>query len=71
LLEADGLLVGDQVPYSGKEYNAAIERHFESEGRPYLYLEIRQDLIADDAGQEEWAERLHRICNRVALNFMV
>ncbi|MEZ5743217.1 MAG: N-formylglutamate amidohydrolase, partial [Sphingomonadaceae bacterium] len=71
LLEADGLLVGDQVPYSGKQYNAAIERYFESEGRPYLYLEIRQDLIADDAGQEEWAERLHRICNRVALNFMV
>jgi predicted N-formylglutamate amidohydrolase len=67
LFEAEGLNVGDQLPYSGKQYNAAIERHVESEGRPYLYIEIRQDLIADAAGQEEWAARLHRICNRVAL----
>ncbi len=68
LLEADGLIVGDQLPYSGKIYNAAIERHVESEGRPYLYIEIRQDLIEDAAGQAEWAERMHRICNRVALS---
>lgn len=67
LLEAEGLIVGDQLPYSGKVYNAAIERHVESEGRPYLYIEIRQDLIADEAGQAEWAERLTRICNQVAL----
>ena len=68
LLEADGLIVGDQLPYSGKQYNAAIERHVESEGRPYLYIEIRQDLIADAAGQDEWAERLSRICGQVALS---
>jgi predicted N-formylglutamate amidohydrolase len=67
LLEAEGLIVGDQLPYSGKVYNAAIERHVESEGRPYLYIEIRQDLIADAAGQAEWAERMTRICNAVAL----
>lgn len=67
LLEAEGLIVGDQLPYSGKVYNAAIERHVESEGRPYLYLEIRQDLIATPDGQAEWAERLHRVCNQVAL----
>jgi predicted N-formylglutamate amidohydrolase len=67
LLEAEGLIVGDQLPYSGKQYNAAIERHVESEGRPYLYIEIRQDLIADAAGQAEWAERLGRISARVAM----
>lgn len=67
LLEAEGLIVGDQLPYSGKIYNAAIERHVESEGRPYLYIEVRQDLIADQAGQAEWAERMARICNRVAI----
>ena len=67
LLEADGLIVGDQLPYSGKVYNAAIERHVESEGRPYLYIEIRQDLIETGRGQAQWAERLHRICNRVAV----
>ncbi len=68
LLEADGLIVGDQLPYSGKEYNAAIERHVESEGRPYLYIEIRQDLIEGEAGQAEWAERLSRICGQVVLS---
>ena len=67
LLEADGLIVGDQLPYSGKLYNAAIERHVESEGRPYLYIEIRQDLIEHAAGQAQWAERLCRICGQVAL----
>ncbi|QVM85807.1 N-formylglutamate amidohydrolase [Novosphingobium decolorationis] len=67
LFEEEGLVVGDQEPYSGKIYNAAIERHVESEGRPYLYLEIRQDLISDEQGQAQWAERLIRVCNQVAL----
>lgn len=67
LLEADGLIVGDQLPYSGKQYNAAIERHVEREGRPYLYIEIRQDLIESAEGQAQWAERLARICGQVAL----
>lgn len=67
LLQSDGLNVGDQLPYSGEIYNATIRRHVESEGRPYLYLEVRQDLIADEAGQVEWAARLTRVCNRVAI----
>lgn len=67
LLEAEGLVVGDQQPYSGKLLNATMNRHAEAEGRPYLGVEIRQDEIADEAGQAHWAERLHRLCNRVAL----
>lgn len=70
LLEAEGLIVGDQEPYSGAVYNATIRRHAEEPGRPYLYLEIRQDLIADGEGQAEWAERLQRICNRTAMELM-
>ena len=67
LLKAEGLVVGDQQPYSGKLLNATMNRHAEAEGRPYLGIEIRQDEIADEAGQARWAERLHRLCNRVAL----
>ena len=67
LLEAEGLVVGDQQPYSGKLLNATMNRHAEAEGRPYLGIEIRQDEIAGEAGQTRWAERLHRLCNRVAL----
>jgi predicted N-formylglutamate amidohydrolase len=67
LLEAEGLVVGDQQPYSGHLLNATMNRHAEDEGRPYLGIEIRQDQIADAAGQAAWAARLVRICNEVAL----
>ncbi len=67
LLEAEGLIVGDQQPYSGKLLNATMNRHAEAEGRPYLGIEIRQDEISDAAGQAVWAERLVRIANQVAI----
>ncbi len=66
-LEAEGLAVGDQQPYSGQLLNHTMNRHAEAEGRPYLGIEIRQDQIGDAAGQELWAERLARLCNEVAL----
>jgi len=67
LLAADGLVAGDNQPYSGKVLNATMDRHAEAEGRPYFGIEIRQDRLTTPEMQEEWAERLHRICNRVAL----
>jgi predicted N-formylglutamate amidohydrolase len=66
-LEAEGQVVGDQKPYSGKLLNATMNRHAEAEGRPYLGIEVRQDQISTTPQQAEWAERLHRLCNRVAL----
>ncbi|WP_374413352.1 N-formylglutamate amidohydrolase [Novosphingobium colocasiae] len=64
LLEAQGLCVGDQLPYSGVLLNATMNHH--CEGRhPYLGVEVRQDLIADAAGQEEWAERLAALCRSI------
>ena len=68
LLEAEGLVVGDQQPYSGRLLNATMNRHAEAHGRPYFGIEIRQDRIGDAAGQAEWAERLARIAKRVALD---
>lgn len=67
LLEAEGLIVGDQLPYSGHVLNYTMNHHAEPEGRPYLGVEIRQDLIGDAAGQAEWAERMALLCNKVAL----
>ena len=66
-LEGEGLIVGDQQPYSGRLLNATMNRHAEADGRPYLGIEIRQDLIREEAGQAEWAERLRRLCRIVAL----
>ena len=68
LLEAEGLVVGDQQPYSGKLLNATMNRHAEADGRPYLGIEVRQDLVGDAEGQGIWAERLGRIANAVAIS---
>ncbi|MFM5954330.1 MAG: N-formylglutamate amidohydrolase [Novosphingobium sp.] len=68
LLQAEGLVVGDQQPYSGKLLNYTMNRHAEADGRPYLGIEIRQDQIGDPAGQAEWAGRLARIANAVAVS---
>lgn len=67
LLAAEGLCVGDQQPYSGRLLNATMNCHAEAEGRPYLGIEIRQDLVGHPQGQAEWAERLARIANQVAV----
>ena len=67
LLKGEGLVVGDQEPYSGRLLNATMNRHAEGEGRPYLGIEVRQDQIADPANHAVWAERLARIANQVAI----
>ncbi|MBK0326330.1 N-formylglutamate amidohydrolase [Rhodobacteraceae bacterium F11138] len=58
LLAADGLCVGDNEPYSGHLPGDAIDKHAIAEGRPNVLIELRNDLIADEAGQKFWAGRL-------------
>ena len=64
-LGAEGdLVVGDNQPYSvtpSSDY--AVPVHGEGRGLVHVELEIRQDLIADEAGQQAWAERLARLFN--------
>jgi predicted N-formylglutamate amidohydrolase len=57
-LEGEGLVVGDQLPYSGKLLNATMNRHAEANELPYVGVEIRQDLIGQAAGQERFAALL-------------
>ncbi len=57
-LQALGLNVGDNEPYSGKELNATMNLHAEARGLPYLAIEVRNDLIADEEGARNWAELL-------------
>jgi predicted N-formylglutamate amidohydrolase len=62
-LEADpaGLTVGDNQPYGGGLPGDTIDRHATARGLRNALVEIRQDLIAGEAGQEAWAERFVRI----------
>ncbi|MEO6519410.1 MAG: N-formylglutamate amidohydrolase [Pseudoxanthomonas sp.] len=57
-----GLEVGDNQPYAvSDKTDYAIPVHGERRGLLHVELEIRQDLIAEPSGQQEWAQRLARI----------
>jgi predicted N-formylglutamate amidohydrolase len=64
LLRAQGIVTGDNQPYSGRDLNATMNRHAERRGIPYLGFEVRQDLIGDAQGAEQWAEQLAPIISR-------
>ena len=63
LLRAEGdLVVGENAPYRvSDESDYGVPVHAEGNGLDYLEIEIRQDLIAQEAGQVEWAARLARL----------
>ncbi|WP_369025112.1 N-formylglutamate amidohydrolase [Qipengyuania sp. RANM35] len=67
MLGQQGLNVGDNEPYSGRDLNATMNRHAEANGIPYCAIEIRQDQIATEAGQARWAMLLADVMGRVAL----
>lgn len=60
LAEDTGLTVGDNEPYSGALKNDCLYKHGTGRGLAHALVEVRQDLIRDEAGQEAWAERLVR-----------
>lgn len=66
LLRAAGIRTGDNQPYSGQDLNATMDLHAETRGLPYVVLEIRQDLIGDDAGVALWADKLTPIVRATA-----
>jgi predicted N-formylglutamate amidohydrolase len=63
LLRAEGdLTVAENDPYRvSDESDYGVPVHAEANGLDYLEIEIRQDLIADEAGQAAWAGRLARL----------
>jgi predicted N-formylglutamate amidohydrolase len=53
------LVIGDNEPYAvGDTTDYTIPVHAERRGLLHAGIELRQDLIAAEAGQSEWAERL-------------
>jgi predicted N-formylglutamate amidohydrolase len=54
-----GLVVGDNEPYFvSDDTDYTIPNHGEARGLPHVEIEIRQDLVSDETGQNEWARRL-------------
>src|SRR6202044_3550374 len=53
------LLIADNEPYFvSDETDYTIPRHGEARGLPHVEIEIRQDLLHDEAGQADWARRI-------------
>ena len=65
-LEADStLVIGDNQPYAlGDLSDYTVPVHGERRGLPHVEIEVRQDLLADEAGVTAWADRLARELER-------
>ena len=62
LRDEGDLVVGDNQPYAVSDLtDYSVVNHGERRGLPHVEIEIRQDLIADQRGQQAWAERFARI----------
>jgi predicted N-formylglutamate amidohydrolase len=63
LLDAEKeLTVGDNEPYTVNDAtDYTVPAHAERRGLHHVLIEIRQDLIADENGQRQWALRLARL----------
>src|ERR1700738_276835 len=66
LRDEPDLVVGDNDPYAvSDETDYTIPVHGEARGLMNSGIEIRQDLIADQAGQRQWADRLARVFREI------
>lgn len=52
------LLIAENEPYLVQLTHYTIPCHAEPHRLPYVELEIRQDLVADEIGQAQWAHRV-------------
>jgi predicted N-formylglutamate amidohydrolase len=60
------LVVGDNEPYAvSDQTDYTIPVHAEARGLMNTGIEIRQDLISDQAGEKAWADRLARIFGEI------
>ncbi|MEM9063532.1 MAG: N-formylglutamate amidohydrolase [Pseudomonadota bacterium] len=58
------LFIGDNEPYSGQLAGDCMWMHGTQRGIPHVLIEVRNDLIADEDGEEAWADRLAPILTR-------
>ena len=71
LQREEGLLIGDNEPYSVSDASDyTIPVHGERRGLPHVEIEIRQDLIADTSGQRAWGALLARLLPRAYQEFV-
>ncbi|HEY6656337.1 MAG TPA: N-formylglutamate amidohydrolase [Methyloceanibacter sp.] len=60
-----GIIVGDNVPYSGQLKGDTLYQHGTLRGLAHALIEVRQDLILGPEGQKEWGELLAGVVRKV------
>ena len=55
------LVIGDNEPYGVNVVDHTVPEHGERRAIHHIAIEFRQDLITEESGQIEWAERLARV----------
>ena len=62
----EGLCVGDNEPYSGTSHHGyTMPAHAARHGRANVQIEVRQDLLADEAGVVRWSAILTDALDKV------
>jgi predicted N-formylglutamate amidohydrolase len=65
------LHIADNEPYFvSDETDYTIPKHGEARGLPHVEIELRQDLITEEAGQVEWAARLTQALQSAEAEFL-
>jgi predicted N-formylglutamate amidohydrolase len=60
------LIVGENEPYPGSYEGDCCWQHGVERGLAWAIIEVRQDLIRDQDGQDRWAARIARIIDSLA-----
>jgi predicted N-formylglutamate amidohydrolase len=61
------IVTGENEPYAGALEGDSMTRHGFDRGLPHAIVEIRQDLLDDEAGIAAWAGRFSRILTGLAV----
>lgn len=64
-----GLTVGDNEPYSMDIIDYTIPTHAYPHRLPYAEIEIRQDILADEAGIAIWCDRVEQALHTARANY--
>ena len=67
LISDTSLVVGENEPYSGGVEGESVDKHARRRGLPAALIEVRQDLICDKSGVDEWSERLAQILSQITI----
>jgi predicted N-formylglutamate amidohydrolase len=58
-------IIGDNEPYSGKEFYFSLDFHAGSAGLPHCAIEIRQDLVGNSEGINYWTKVISTILGNI------